>query len=588
MRYKASLASDSTNQLMDNSGPSFHFYNEFHLGDCIFVLRFLYNLREIFFKNNYHIYFHYNDVQNKNFTKEIMAYAVPGLIDILPLTAKKPENSLNTWMGIEIDNISHYTFTLYISLLYKKMVRYMNLQDSDIDCSFWQFEDYHSHKFIDLSSELKNFDILIINSKAHSGQYNNNDDVDILCKSLNANYNIITTKKIEGIQCTLDNDFKILDIATIASNVQYVIAVMTGPLCALYNKQIRDSVKKWFIIVSHGCSYIHSDIDYEMITDGNLKSIYDYFTNRMIAREPSISSSTLLNYENFPLNETKIYNNVDEFVSSTSSFKFETNTIIYLLNWGCGFGSALTVFIQNMYYLHTINKYVHVLPLFCTNTDSFKYHDVTLNNTFFKYYSYNISNIDMQHFKVYFIKSIPTSSIPFFTADLPPCNSSPNKEYIEHFNKYFTLRIGDHIREYINNIKSQSLPVIGIHIRSLAQKRAHCTSYLSKGIKARLTDLKIVLDTKFAKYNVFIATDVTFYINYAEEVFGKVHYIKDISRINNEDDSVPQLTNTGTKLGNDILYDCLALSLCDTIYISNSNIPYIISTINPAARMIEY
>jgi hypothetical protein len=194
----------------------------------------------------------------------------------------------------------------------------------------------------------------------------------------------------------------------------------------------------------------------------------------------------------------------------------------------------------------------------------------------------------MSTHKIFFIYSMPIDGMPFFTGKIPPMQFSAAKEYICHFNKYFKVRIGDHIAGYINSIRSNSLPVIGIHIRSLGQKHAHCPWYLSKSIKDRLVDLKLVLDAKWKKYNVFIATDVNFYINYAEEVFGTVHYIRDISRINNEGDSIPQLSNIGTNLGNDIIYDCIALSLCDEIGVSESNIPAIVSTFNPDARMIEY
>jgi len=293
-------------------------------------------------------------------------------------------------------------------------------------------------------------------------------------------------------------------------------------------------------------------------------------------------------YENYPLNNNPVYRNINEFIECNKQFKDEDKIIIYLINWPSGFGSALTVFMQNMYYLHSINKTAHVLPMFCMNTRNFKYHDTSLNNSFFKYFSYSVSHIDMSTHKIFFIYSMPIDGMPFFTGKIPPMQFSAAKEYICHFNKYFKVRIGDHIAGYINSIRSNSLPVIGIHIRSLGQKHAHCPWYLSKSIKDRLVDLKLVLDAKWKKYNVFIATDVNFYINYAEEVFGTVHYIRDISRINNEGDSIPQLSNIGTNLGNDIIYDCIALSLCDEIGVSESNIPAIVSTFNPDARMIEY
>ena len=38
----------------------------------------------------------------------------------------------------------------------------------------------------------------------------------------------------------------------------------------------------------------------------------------------------------------------------------------------------------------------------------------------------------------------------------------------------------------------------------------------------------------------------------------------------------------------DILNECLALSMCDKIYVSNSNIPFIITLINPEIKMELY
>jgi hypothetical protein len=89
-------------------------------------------------------------------------------------------------------------------------------------------------------------------------------------------------------------------------------------------------------------------------------------------------------------------------------------------------------------------------------------------------------------------------------------------------------------------------------------------------------------------YNVFIATDVNAYLNYSKSLFKSVYYLDFISRIDNENDSVPQLQEVGFKLGSDILYDCLALSMCDRTYLSNSNIPYIVAILNPDLPTIEY
>ena len=298
--------------------------------------------------------------------------------------------------------------------------------------------------------------------------------------------------------------------------------------------------------------------------------------------------SLMYDYENYPA-EIIVYNDIREFITHNKHVTNEENVIIYLINWGYGFGSALTVFIQNSYYLHSLNHKMHILPMFCKNTNHFKYHDTTLHNTFFRYFKYTKLDKNIgKCYKTYFIHSSPLDCIPFFSSNLPPMNHSPSNNYLRHFIEHFQIRIGDHIRTYISSLKESSKPVIGIHIRSIAQKITHNSSYLIKGIPERLAELKQNIDKIYPSYIIFIATDVSKYIEYASEIFLEIKYLKDISRINNEGDSIPQLNDSGFKLGSDILYDCLALSLCDHIFISNSNIPFIVSTLNPDCKMTEY
>ena len=287
-------------------------------------------------------------------------------------------------------------------------------------------------------------------------------------------------------------------------------------------------------------------------------------------------------YENYPIGDTVV--DINDFIACNDQFKDEQNAVVFCLNWQSGFGSNLSVFTQNMVYLHGINPSAHILPYFCKNSDNFKYHDETLHNSFFQYFSYNRA-VDISACKVYFVKSIAKSFIGY---PLPPYEHSPCKEHIDHFRKYFTLRIGLSIYDYIQRIRVNDTPLVGIHIRSVEQKYAEYHSYLAISIHERLRLLKDKLDKTLGDYTIFVASDVTMYIGYAQEIFGAVHFIQDISRINNEGDSVPQFYNTGIKLGNDILYDCLALSLCDTVYVSPSNVPLVIAMINPATRMIEY
>ena len=89
---------------------------------------------------------------------------------------------------------------------------------------------------------------------------------------------------------------------------------------------------------------------------------------------------------------------------------------------------------------------------------------------------------------------------------------------------------------------------------------------------------------------MFIATDVKSYIPLLQKYFKNVYFIDFISRIENDTaDSIPLLNKyKGFKLGSDILYDCIALSLCDEIFVSGSNIPFIVSLFNKDIKIDDY
>jgi hypothetical protein len=88
-----------------------------------------------------------------------------------------------------------------------------------------------------------------------------------------------TTKKIDNINCTTDDNLCLQDIGALSTMVSYVVAIFTGPICALYNTFTKQHVKKWFLITTNGVTYTHEHIDNDSIKDGNLSSIYAYFKN---------------------------------------------------------------------------------------------------------------------------------------------------------------------------------------------------------------------------------------------------------------------------------------------------------------------
>jgi hypothetical protein len=122
-----------------------------------------------------------------------------------------------------------------------------------------------------------------------------------------------------------------------------------------------------------------------------------------------------------------------------------------------------------------------------------------------------------------------------------------------------------------------------------------CDGYLQVEFENRLLDVKRKIENNTPNAIIFIATDVELYITKMRELFGKggekdnVYYLDYIKRIYNEGDSIPQLDKyKGYTLGSEIMDDCYALSLCDKIYISNSNIPFLVTLMNDTVKMEEY
>ena len=122
--------------------------------------------------------------------------------------------------------------------------------------------------------------------------------------------------------------------------------------------------------------------------------------------------------------------------------------------------------------------------------------------------------------------------------------------------------------------------------------------------ESKIIKIKNELDLKYKKYNIFIATDVSSYINVVKSIFNEsnVFYNDFINRVKDDGikphaesidkgrlDTIINLHEyTGFKLGSDILYDCLSLINCDFYYTSITNIAFITSYINKKNNGIHF
>lgn len=274
------------------------------------------------------------------------------------------------------------------------------------------------------------------------------------------------------------------------------------------------------------------------------------------------------------------YANVRELVAAQPQLRTESATI-YLINFQFGLGSALTVYIQNEAFLKQFNPDLVPVPHFSNNTANFKYHDESVCNSFPLYFDDAVTERPGRRF---FCHSAALSDFPFFTWSIPL--DAVTQSLVNQFKHRFSLKIGQPARDLVAKAREQQVRLVGIHIRSWYQKQFHESDYCSVPLVQRLEAVK----SQCPDCVFIVATDVKDYVQLAEQIFGSSVYCLEVARIQSGDqDSVSNLSQfTGTKLGNDILSDCLALSMCDEIFVSPSNIGFLIAMLGGANKMKEY
>ena len=98
------------------------------------------------------------------------------------------------------------------------------------------------------NNKYRKIDILILNSQPMSGQFNyNKAEWDEHIRELNHKYKVMTTTKVDGIPCTMDDNLTIKDIAAVSTRVKIIIAVNSGVVPGLLNKYTLNNVKHVYI-----------------------------------------------------------------------------------------------------------------------------------------------------------------------------------------------------------------------------------------------------------------------------------------------------------------------------------------------------
>lgn len=234
----------------------FSTYIEWHLGDNIYHLDYL---RKLINNNPEFIFSHYCKKQYINeLSNHITEYE--NNIQLYPIEYGVPEKAINVWIGANNWYYDYKKNNLSSPLMYDIMYIdwYNHLQNIyGLPNPIQTVEDFLlTFPKIDIYDLPKQYDVLVINSTPQSSQYHYEEDLfkKLIYNFINQGHNIITTKKIDNIECTLDYNYNLTQIAKISTKTPIIIAIHTGPIVLCLNK-ITLNNSQFFHILDNEHSY---------------------------------------------------------------------------------------------------------------------------------------------------------------------------------------------------------------------------------------------------------------------------------------------------------------------------------------------
>jgi len=240
-------------------------YNIYHLGDNVFSCILFYNIKEYIEKNNIIILCYCN----KEYIQQLLEFKCSNNIVILEnddftglnIHIANENLKINWWdyknfekSKVNINN-KHYYDVFYI-LFFNNLLQELHIPVVINKLEYDDPELLNRYDDIDkkYDSKYSNLDILILNSTAMSLQYEKNEyEWNELINNLNKKYKIVTSEKVEGINCTRDDNLTIKDIAAISIYSKKIIAVNSGVVPGLFNKYTLNNVEVIYIFDYFHC-----------------------------------------------------------------------------------------------------------------------------------------------------------------------------------------------------------------------------------------------------------------------------------------------------------------------------------------------
>ena len=241
------------------SNKKYYFHNFYHLGDNVFNMIFFKIIKSVIVENNIIIHYY---CQPEYIKQSAEFNDIPNII--IEHIQNKPHHSLELWIDREMRGLSwtkiynkncqlgmkRSFYDRFFASFFNNVLEIMKIK---ITIKTFYYKDSNlKHRYISLNKQFNNkyrkIDILILNSQPMSGQFNyNKTEWDEHIKHLNNKFKVMTTTKVDGISCTMDDNLTIKDIAAISSHVKIIIAVNSGVVPGLLNKYTLNNVKHVYI-----------------------------------------------------------------------------------------------------------------------------------------------------------------------------------------------------------------------------------------------------------------------------------------------------------------------------------------------------
>jgi hypothetical protein len=222
-------------------------YNEFHLGDHIFNFILFNNIKNYIENNNIIVEYYcekqyHEQLSEFNYSKNIhILDYVPGNDNGFHLWIGNKEFENNRWYKIDTLSLDVIYVMFFNEFLQKQnipiVIEKLEYKDPDLQNRYSTIDTKYNSKY-------SNLDFLILNSTPRSNQYVKDETKwNNLINKLNEKFKVVTSEKVEGVNCTCDDKLTVKDIQAISSHSKKIIAVSSGVITVLFNSDTLNNVE---------------------------------------------------------------------------------------------------------------------------------------------------------------------------------------------------------------------------------------------------------------------------------------------------------------------------------------------------------